>query len=668
MSMRVSHPDRVPRQFPRIASTCVGETRNTWPRRGATLADVDIALTLVALVTIVVAVGALARRMGISAPLVLVFVGFVLSYATFFPDVELSPELVLVGLLPPLLYAAAIRTSLIDLRQNKRPILLLSVGLVIFTTAGIGLLVWWILPVPLAAALALGAVVAPPDAVAATSIARRVGLPRRVVTILEGESLVNDATALVTLRASIAAIGVAGFSFASLGIDFAISAVGGALIGATVALVVGYIRRAIQDDLTDVAVSLLTPWLAYLPAEAIHLPGTEGHPSGVLAVVVAGLLLGHQSPLIQSASSRIFERTNWATISFLLENSVFLLIGLQLRNIIDDLGRSNLSPGLIAWSAVATLAGVIVLRMLWVFPATYGPRMISAIARNDPRPPWQHAFIVSWAGMRGVVTLAAVFLLPEDTPHREVFVAIAFFVTAGTLLLQGLTLPPLVRWLKIEGPDVHEDHLQEATVYQRAARVGLQRLEASITGAEPEEVLARLRTRSLERANSVWERLGGSTETPSVQYSRLRAEMLKAEREEVLKIRRSGHIDQTVLRHVLDALDVEETILDRLSEDSTTADREVELVPSAAQFGCSHLIEFEKVPRPRTPAGCEECLRDGVEWVHLRLCMVCGHVGCCDSSSGQHADAHWREGGHPVIRSFEPGEAWRWCFEDQLTG
>jgi len=262
---------------------------------------VHVAVTVLAVAVVVTVVSALSRRYGQSAPLVLVSVGFVASYLPFVTSPELTPELVLLGLLPPLLYAAAIRTSLIDFRRNKRPILLLSVGLVVFTTVGVGLLVWWLLPVELWAALALGAVVAPPDAVAATAIARRAGMPRRVVTVLEGESLVNDATALVSLRTALAA--AAGTVTAwQIAADFAVSALGGIAVGVVVAFVVGKLRRRIDDPLIDVAVSLLTPWLAYLPAEEIRA-------SGVLAVVVAGLLLGHRSPVIQSASSRVFERT-----------------------------------------------------------------------------------------------------------------------------------------------------------------------------------------------------------------------------------------------------------------------------------------------------------------------------------------------------------------------
>jgi len=621
---------------------------------------VPIALDIVILAVVVTAVSAVARKYALPAPLVLVSVGFVASYIPVVPTPDLTPEIVLVGFLPPLLYAAAIRTSLIDIHRNKRPILLLSVGLVVFTTAGVGLLVWWLLPVSLAAALALGAVVSPPDAVAATAIARRVGMPRRVVTILEGESLVNDATALVSLRTAIAAT-AGSVSVWGIAWDFALSAVGGIFIGEVVAVVVGQIRRRwIDDHLTDVAVSLLTPWVAYLPAEEIHA-------SGVLAVVVAGLLLGHQSPVIQSASSRVFERTNWATISFLLENSIFLLIGGQVRTIAEDLGASTLPTGRIVAAAALTLLAVIVLRIAWVFPITYLPRLIPAIARQDPSPPWQVPLVVGWAGMRGVVTLAAVFLLPESTSYREVFVAIAFAVTAGTLLLQGLTLPWLVRRLGIEGPDAAEDHLQEASVYQRAARAGINELEEALTGDEPDEVVQRLRQRTLDRSNAIRERLGSQRETPSVMYARLRERMLRAEREEVLRVRRLGLVDQHVLRNVLDSLDVEETVLDQAVE-ASSEDRMTDLRSPQHHDGCEHLHEQETVPRPRTPEGCEECLRDGTEWVHLRLCMDCGHVGCCDSSPQVHADAHWRDARHPVVRSFETGEAWRWCYEDQLLG
>ena len=628
----------------------------------------DVALTLVSLVAIAVAVSAVSERFSVADPLGLIVVGIAGSYLPFVPEFELTPDIVLIGLLPPLLYAAAIRTSLVDFRANKRPIALLSVGLVLFTTAGVAVLVHAVLPgVGWAAAFALGAVVAPPDAVAATTIARRVGLPRRIVTILEGESLVNDATAIVALRVSIAAAGGT-VSVWEVGLGFVVSALGGAMVGVLVALVVGKIRRRIDDTLTDVAFSLLTPWLAYLAAEGIHLPGLDTHPSGVLAVVVAGLLLGHKSHLIQSASSRLFERTNWATISFVLENVVFLLIGLQIRDIVDALGDDDaLSLGRVMAASVVVLVGVMVLRMVWVFPATYLPRLIPAVGRSDPMPPWQFPAVVGWAGMRGVVTMAAVFLLPAGTDHRSALVMVAFVVTVGTLLIQGLTLPALVRWLGLRPPDPHEDNLEEAKVHQAASDAGLAYLEEHEAGRISESVRQRLRQRATDRVHAVWERLGG-IETPSAQYSRARAAMLEVERAEVLRLRDEASIDQSILRRVLDDLDVEESILDRLSEDESTAERETELRPRSGGGACEHLVEATTTPTPRTPEGCEECLRDGFDWVHLRLCMECGHVGCCESSPETHATRHFEETGHPVMRSFEAGEAWRWCFVDSLTG
>jgi CPA1 family monovalent cation:H+ antiporter len=345
---------------------------------------------------------------------------------------------------------------------------------------------------------------------------------------------------------------------------------------------------------------------------------------------------------------------------------VFLLIGLQVRSIVAALEVSTLSIGRIVAVAIATLLAVVALRLVWVFPATYLPRLIPAVARSDPNPPWQVPFAVGWAGMRGVVTLAAVFLLPEDTPHREVLVAVAFVVTAGTLLIQGTTLPLVVRRLGLDGPDPAEDHLQEASVYQRAARAGLAELDHALTGAEPTEVVRRLRQRTLDRTNAAWERLGAQEEPPSITYARLRERMLQAEREEVLRVRDQGLVDQHVLREVLNALDLEETMLDRTV--ASSADRQTELRPPPHHDGCEHLRAHESVPPPQTPDGCEECLRDGTSWVHLRLCMACGHVGCCDSSPRVHSDVHWRETGHPVMRSFETGEAWRWCYEDQLLG
>ena len=628
-----------------------------------------VALGLVALVAVVAVVSVLARRLGTSAPLLLTVVGVVGSYLPFVPDVVLSSELVLVGLLPPLLYAAAIRTSLVDFRANRRAIGLLSVGLVVFTTVGVGLVTWLLLPVPLAAGLALGAVVAPPDAVAATAVARRVGMPRRIVTILEGESLVNDATAIVCLRTAVAAL-AGSVTVLEVAGDFVLAAGGGVVLGVVVAAVGGGLRKRVTDPVLDTTLSLTAPFVAYIAAETVHA-------SGVLAVVVTGLLLGHKSPVLQTAASRISERTNWATVQFLLENAVFLLIGLQVRGILSGVGESELPAGQIAAACLGVLLTVVLLRPLWVFPATYLPRFLPAVRRGDPAPPWQYPAVVAWAGMRGVVTLAAVFVIPEGLRHREVLVLVALVVVAGTLLLQGSTLPWLVRRLGLRGPDPAEDALQEAVVLQSATEAGVAELrrivdeDAGAGRAPPDGVVDLLRERGLERVNTHWERLGRAEDdvaTPSQTYRRLRLAMLAAERSELLRLRDTGTVADEVLQQVMTTLDVEESMLDRAVERAQLSAGDDVLAPELPGGGCEHLEAAPRSVHPKTPEGCEDCLAEGLEWVHLRMCLECGRVGCCDSSVGRHAQHHFDRAGHPVMRSVEPGEAWRWCYPHALAG
>src|SRR5687768_4667664 len=335
------------------------------------------------------------------------------SFLPGMPEVHLHHDVVLFGLLPPLLYAAAIQTSLVDFNANRRAILLLSVGLVVFTTVGVAAIVHAMIPdISWPVSFAIGAVVAPPDAVAATAVARRIGLPRRIVTILEGESLLNDATALVALRTAIAAMSVGVEAF-HVGVEFLVASVGGGAVGFVVFVIVAKLRKLITDPVLDTAISFVVPFGAFIAAERIHA-------SGVIAVVVAGLLLGHKAPIVQTAQSRIAERMNWRTIAFVLENTVFLLIGLQARWIVDDVRDSSLATSTIVTVCLGTLVAVVLLRMAWVFPARYllirpGPDPDTGVT-----PPASYTFLIGWAGMRGVVTLAAAFLIPESVPHREV--------------------------------------------------------------------------------------------------------------------------------------------------------------------------------------------------------------------------------------------------------
>ncbi|WP_420121105.1 Na+/H+ antiporter [Nakamurella sp.] len=618
------------------------------------------ALWILALIATVTVASVIAQRLGAPAPLLLVVIGIGASFLPFVEPFELSPELVLVGLLPPLLYSASIRTSLVDISANRRSIAWLAVGLVVATPLIVGFVAWLLIPIPLAAAFAFGAVVAPPDAVAATAIARRIGLPRRIVTVLEGESLLNDATALVALRTAIVAVG-ATVSLWGVTLDFVWAAAGGAVIGFAVALLLSLVRRKVSDPLIDCTISFMAPFLAYLPAEELHA-------SGVIAVVTAGLVLGHKAPIIQNATSRMNERINWETIQFLLENTVFLLIGLQVRRIVDSLGATTLSFWTIAGFCAGVLVTVILVRPLWVFPV--GLLLIRPRGSTDEAFSWRSTAVVSWAGMRGVVTLAAAFVIPASVPNVQVLVLGAFVVTAGTLLIQGLSLPWLARTLQVRGPDAREDALQEATVLQAAVEAGRHELDRIVTDRDDEDVVRVLRARGESRLNQVWERLGdtGGDEPPSEQYRRLRTAMLAAERAAVLKIRKAGEVDSEVLTGVMEALDVEESMIDRREARAETDLERTLVTPEPAANLCADLDAAPLAATPQTPDGCADCFREGTRWVHLRLCLTCGNVGCCDSSVGRHATRHFNDTAHPVMRSFEPGEAWRWCYVHEVLG
>ncbi|CAA9395947.1 MAG: Na+/H+ antiporter [uncultured Propionibacteriaceae bacterium] len=641
-------------------------TRRTVAAPGTRLCHhvrVHIAFGILAIVATVVAGAAVAERLRVPAPLLLMLIGIAGSFVPFIDEPELSSELVLVGFLPPLLYAAAIRTSVIDFRANRRSIAFLSILLVVITALGVGLITWAILPVPFAAAFALGAVVAPPDAVAATSIARRIGLPRRIITVLEGESLVNDATAITCLRLALIAIGSA-VTVTQVTVGFLVAAVGGIAAGLAVAQVATMIRKPLNEPVLDTAISLMVPFAAYICAES--LGWGDFHGSGVIAVVVAGLTLGHRSPVVQSGRSRLNSRINWATIQFLLENAVFLLIGLQTRRILANVAGSDLSNTRIALFCLAVLVGVIALRLLWVAAAR-----VALFRRGSDDayvPTWAATVVVGWAGLRGVVTLATALLIPPSVPHQPVLVFAAMVVTAGTLLLQGLSLPWLVRKLGLRGPDRRSDALQAATVLQSSGNAALSALERVRQPTDSSETVALLQERIRSRANELWERLGAATEleTPAEEYRRLRLLTLQAEREEVLKIRASGSVDHEVIEDVLESFDIEESMLTAATDRSDRAGDEPPLeVPQHPDGSCTHLEQSGVQVEPAGSGVCEDCLREGTRPVHLRVCLTCGNVGCCDSSVGRHAHRHFHTSHHPVMRSFEPNESWRWCYIDE---
>jgi CPA1 family monovalent cation:H+ antiporter len=506
---------------------------------------------------------ALARRFGLLAPILLLVLGVGLSYVPSFPQVRLDPQLVLVGVLPPLLYVAAWNTSVPAFRYNLRPILLLAIGLVIFTAFAVGFVVHLLLPgVPLAVCLALGAIVAPPDAVAATAVARRVGLPRRVVTILEGESLINDATALVLLRVATAATIGAAVGVADIATEVLVSAGGGIAVGAAGAAFFGFLHKRIKDPLLDNTLSLLIPFGVVFAAEALH-------SSGVVAVVVVGLTLGHRMPVLMSAASRLQVNAFWRLARFLLEGLVFLLVGLQLREVAAGIATPAGTVALVTGAVVLVL---MVGRFVWVFATADCPRLVPWLRRREPALTPRTLTVISWAGMRGVVTLAAALALPltlAGGAHypRELFVFIAFAVIVVTLVLQGATLPVVARWLRLSHDESAQDNLFEAAVQHQASRAARERLESAAADAPP-EVVERLRQLLDIRTNMVWERLGGNErETPSQAYGRLRQEMIDAEREVFRVARDEGRIPEEVLVRAYRDLDLEESLLQRRSHE-----------------------------------------------------------------------------------------------------
>jgi monovalent cation/hydrogen antiporter len=522
---------------------------------------------LLALLIGALAVSALARRVGAAPPLVLVVVGLAVSFVPGIPDYALEPELILLLVLPPLLYSAAVDSSVLGIKAYLRPIGSLAIGLVLFTTLVVGFAAHALVPgLPLASAFVLGAVVAPPDAVAATAVGRRLGLPRGVMTVLGGESLINDATALTLFRVLLAAavtttVGAATTIVSGLE-EFALAAVGGVLIGAAAGWVLHRVRLRLADGALESAVGLLVPFAIYLLAEELHT-------SGVLAVVIAGLYLGHKADEAGYAT-RLQEQAVWKALDTLLEALVFALIGLQLRVVVEGLGDDAAQILLVS---LALLGVTILARFVWVFPTIYLPRLLPRVRARGPALSWRGPLVISWAGMRGVVTLAAAFAIPaaDETgpgmPGRDVVLFAAFVITVGTLLLQGLTLPVLIRRLHVKDEGGQRDVLDEAAAKQAAAEAALARLDELSDGSTPEAVTEQLRAWAQHRANSPWERLGRSDdelgEAPSLAFVRLRRAMLDAERATFARYREMRRIDEGVLREMLRELDHEEAMLDR---------------------------------------------------------------------------------------------------------
>ncbi|MFF3453571.1 Na+/H+ antiporter [Streptomyces sp. NPDC002730] len=521
------------------------------------------ALPLVALIAASAAIAGAARRTPVPAPLLLVTAGLIAAYVPGVPDYTLNPNIVLPLVLPPLLHKAAVDSSYLDLRANLRPVALLSVGYVLFATVAVGYLAFLLVPdLPLTAALVLGAVIAPPDAVAATAIARRLGLPSRITTILQGESLVNDATAITAFKVALAAAVGEGASWAGGIEEFVLASVGGVVVGLVLMVPIHWLRTHLKEALLQNTLSLLIPFVAYAAAEQVGA-------SGVLAVVVVALYLGHRSWQVDFAT-RLQEEAVWKMVAFILESSVFALIGLQLPYVLKGLGGYGVGESL--WYAFGVFVAVVVVRFVWVFPATFLPRCLSKrIREREPDTNWTAPVVVGWAGMRGVVSLAIAFSIPlttadgEPFPARNLVLFLTFTTVISTLVVQGLTLPALIRALKLPGRDRYAETLAEAQAQSeasQAAEVRLNELLEDEQNALPPPLADRLRTVMERRRNSVWERLGTVSEVTGESaddtYRRLAREMIDAEREVFVQLRDQRRIDDEMMRTLLRRLDLEE--------------------------------------------------------------------------------------------------------------
>ncbi len=565
-------------------------------------------LGVVALMTIVAA-GAFSRKLGVAAPLILIVVGVAFSFIPGAP-VVIPHEVILLGLLPPILYSAAISVPVVDFKRNLRSISALSVTLVFvtaFVTGSILFLVFPALSFPLA--IAIGAVISPTDAVAATALAKRLGLPPRLVTILEGESLVNDATALVLLRSAIAATAASVTLWDVVG-DFLFAAIVAAAIGLAVGFVTVYVRSRLRDPILDTVISFAVPFIAFLPAEFLNA-------SGILAVVVAGLYSGHHSAKRLTPQARISERLNWRTAQFVLENGVFLLMGIQVSYLLGTARADDLSANKAILLGLLLAAVLVVIRLMFVAPlvvllrraearaerghARFGERLDSFSRRLEPSRSndarvhkrisrahqiftrrqadidqlkkeglgWRGGIVLTWSGMRGVVTLAAAQSLPDSTPYRAQLILIAFTVAVVTLMLQGGTLPWVIRSLGIVGTDKAADQRELASLLDEIGLAGVDVLEnpETIIPGVTGDIVDRVRHDTLLHAEAAREGAvhGLTTEalalSPQRQYRVLLREVLDAEMVALLEARADGRYPSRVLNRAQSLLDLELTRL-----------------------------------------------------------------------------------------------------------
>lgn len=515
--------------------------------------------TLLLLVVVLAAVALLARGLNTAPSILLVVAGIGLALVPNLPPLQLAPDLVLLGILPPLIYSAGVAMSWREFKFNLRPIILLAFGCVIFTTCAVAAAVHYLLGLPWGIGFILGAIVAPPDVVAPLALARRLGLPRRILVILEGEGLANDATALILYRFAVAAISTGAFSLGEVVGDFALIVVGEIVFGIAVGWLSLRLRHWAHDPRVEITLSLITPYIAFWTPE--HLGG-----SGVLATVAAGLYVSWNGPQLISAATRLQGIFFWSFFIYLLEGLVFLVTGLQARLILERASGFPIRDVIVA--TLLTTAIVIAARFIWVFPATYLPRwLIPAVARRDPAPPWQAPFVIGFIGVRGVVSLTAALAIPFTVasgapfPNRDLILLITFGVIILTLVGQGLLLPPVIRWLRLgdnAAQEYREEHEAELAARHAAIDAAHRRLVKLAKERQiSDQVFGLLRARHEVRAGQSPHNLSEGTEDVSLS-AELRVELIATERAALHDHYRQGKITDESRRRLERELDLEE--------------------------------------------------------------------------------------------------------------
>jgi Na+/H+ antiporter len=515
--------------------------------------------TLFLLLAVLVVVAIVSRRLNVASSIFLVIAGIGLALTPGLPRIELAPELVLFGILPPLIYSTGVAMSWREFRFNLRPIALFAFGCVVFTTCAVAVAVHSLLAMPLAVGFVLGAIVSPPDVVAPLSIVRRLGVPRRLVVVLEGEGLANDATALVLYRFAVAAVATGVFSLGRAAGLFALIVVGEIAYGIAIGWLSLRLRRWVRDPRVEITLSLMTPYAAFL------VPAQLGG-SGVLATVAAGLFVSWTGPLLIPAATRLQGIFFWDLLVYLLEGLVFLVTGLQIRTILDRFDLVLWREPLMA--VLVTTVVVLVARFVWVYPATYLPRWLSpSLARRDPLPPWQWIFFLGFVGVRGVVSLAAALGVPLTTqagapfPDRDLILFVTFGLIVVTLLGQGLLLPSIVGWLGLGRHAAEErerERKAELAARSEALNVAQNRLEqlAAEEQISP-EVLAVLRARHDDRSGRLPRATSDGFDV-ALAAAELRSELIAAEREFIYQLLRDGRISDEARRRIERELDLEE--------------------------------------------------------------------------------------------------------------